>query len=271
MTFAGIDLAAEADRTGLAIISEVGSSCVIERVHVGVDDDAIVAEVLAAEYVGVDVPLGWPVGFVALVAAHTNGTLPRPESTGREWRRGLAMRTTDLVVHRRTGITPLSVSTDRIARAAMRWAGIEARLRDAGVPVARDDSDRIFEVYPAAALKCWSMVNRGYKGSANLIRRSELWAHCRRSSRGWTGTGTATGASPMTTHSMPFWPHWSSARLHPADVSLRPNTCAMSLAEKDGSGFLARVTPGGHDATCRRRRRRRRRRPSPRAGSRPRR
>ncbi|RBP66064.1 uncharacterized protein DUF429 [Brevibacterium sanguinis] len=174
MTFAGIDLAAEADRTGLAILGEVGSSCVIERVHVGVDDDAIVAEFLAAECVGVDMPLGWPVSFVDFVTAHTNGTLPRPESSGREWRKSLAMRTTDLVVRRRTGSTPLSVSTDRIARAAMRSARVEARLRDAVVPVARDGSDRIVEVCPAAGLKCWSMVNRGYKGSANLIRRSEL-------------------------------------------------------------------------------------------------
>ncbi len=86
------------------------------------------------------------------------------------------MRTTDLAVHRRTGLTPLSVSTDRIAHPAFRWAGIEAGLREMGIDVARDGSGRVCEVYPAATLKCWSLPYRGYKGTKNLRLRSELVA-----------------------------------------------------------------------------------------------
>lgn len=86
----------------------------------------------------------------------------------------MAMRTTDLAVRDRTGIVPLSVSTDKIAYPALRWAGVEARLRAEGTDVARDGSGRICEVYPAAALKCWSLPSRGYKGKQNTALRFEL-------------------------------------------------------------------------------------------------
>lgn len=84
------------------------------------------------------------------------------------------MRKTDLEVHRRTGLVPLSVVADRIAHAAIRWAGIEARLKEAGVNAARDGSGVICEVYPAAALKRWSMPFRGYKRRENAQARHEL-------------------------------------------------------------------------------------------------
>lgn len=173
-SYVGIDLAAEAVRTGLAVVRGQGESCIVEHVQVGADDEALVAEVRPGGRTGIDVPVGWPMRFVDFVSAHARGTLLRPVSTGSEWRRSLAMRATDLEVHRRTGITPLSVATDRIARAAMRWAGIEARLRDEGVEVARDGSGVICEVYPAAALKCWSLRHNGYKGLKNAAQLSVL-------------------------------------------------------------------------------------------------
>lgn len=174
MTYVGIDLAAEAKRTGLAVLSEVGEGVIVERVEVGADDNSLIDVIRAADRVGVDVPLGWPDGFVDLISAHADGVLAAPASTGREWRRTLAMRATDLMVHQRTGITPLSVSTDRIAHAALRWAGIEARLRELGLDTARDGSGVICEVYPAAALKGWSMPYRSYKGRANPERRTAV-------------------------------------------------------------------------------------------------
>lgn len=172
MTYVGIGLAAEAKRTGLAVLGGAGEVCFIEQVVVGADDDRIINAVVLADRAGVDVPLGWPDGFVALVSAHAVCTLVTPVSTGRDWRRNLAMRATDLLVHRRTGITSLSVATERIAHAAFRWAGIEARLRDLGIGVSRDGSGAVCEVYPAAALKVWSMPHRRYKGSDNSSQPS---------------------------------------------------------------------------------------------------
>lgn len=174
MRYVGIDLAAEAKRTGIAVVDESRAGCVVESVCVGADDDALVEAILGADRVGVDVPLGWPETFVEFIAAQAEGALRAPESTGRDWRRSLTMRCTDLEVHRRTGLVPLCVAADRIAHAAIRWAGIEARLKDAGVNAARDGSGVICEVYPAAALKRWSMPFRGYKGRDNAQTRHEL-------------------------------------------------------------------------------------------------
>ncbi|MDN5899501.1 MAG: DUF429 domain-containing protein, partial [Brachybacterium sp.] len=110
------------------------------------------------------------------LAAHAVLEQSAPESTGDDWRRGLAMRATDLEVRRRTGLTPLSVATDRIAHPALRWAGIEAGLRDRGLDVMRDGSGTICEVYPAAALQTWGLTHRGYKGVKNQAPRAALVA-----------------------------------------------------------------------------------------------
>lgn len=173
-TYVGIDLAAQARRTGLAVLHEDGERCMLAQVVVGAEDRALIDAVGGATKTGVDVPLGWPRRFVQLLAAHAALELPAPESTGDDWRRDLAMRATDRVVHRRTGLTPLSVATDRIAHPALRWAGIEARLRDRGLDVARDGSGALCEVYPAAALQLWGLTHRGYKGVKNDGPRAAL-------------------------------------------------------------------------------------------------
>lgn len=173
MRFVGIDLAADPRRTGLAVLSGTDTAT-LEHVATGVEDDALIDAICGADKAGVDVPLGWPDRFVDLVAAHSRGALPAPASTGPAWRRDLAMRATDQAVHRRTGQTPLSVSTDRIAHPALRWAGLEARLRKGRVDVRRDGSGVVCEVYPAAALRCWSLAHRGYKGRDNAGPRVDL-------------------------------------------------------------------------------------------------
>jgi len=178
--FVGLDLAAQDRRTGLAVLRETGGDegvLLLEEARTGADDGTIADRMRGAVKVGVDVPLGWPSRFVELLAAHASGTLAPPDSTGGAWRRGLAMRETDRAVHTRTGLTPLSVSTDRIAHPALRWAGIEARLREEGMDVARDGSGRISEVYPAAALRLWGLQHRGYKGvDARAARRGLVGA-----------------------------------------------------------------------------------------------
>lgn len=184
--WAGIDLAAQARDTALAVLRESddgrsgdgegddGGEVVLERVVAGAEDSDLLALAPEVRKIGVDVPVGWPRPFVELLTAQAAGTLPAPASTGREWRRGLAMRATDLAVHERTGLTPLSVATDRIAHPALRWAGIEARLRDQGIDASRDGSGLICEVYPAAALRAWQLPSRGYKGVKNAAARRAL-------------------------------------------------------------------------------------------------
>lgn len=94
--------------------------------------------------------------------------------TGQQWRRQLAWRHTDETVRKETGIIPLSVAADRIGHAAMRCAGLLARLGSPGSPVSRDGSGTVTEVYPAASLKQWGLAYRGYKQPRNPAALPEL-------------------------------------------------------------------------------------------------
>lgn len=172
--FFGIDLAADPKLTGVARLRDDGARVVIEDVHLGADDDAIVSAVTSARKVGVDVPFGWPRNFAALVAAHRTGSLAPPASTGKEWRRETLFRATDLDVQRRAGKTPLSVAAERIAHPALRWAGIAARLRTAGHDVSPDGRGVTCEVYPGAALALWSLGGASYKGAKGAAVRHDL-------------------------------------------------------------------------------------------------
>lgn len=174
--FVGIDLAADPARTGLAVLCEKGADLVIDRVLVGAEDEAIITAVNDCDRAGVDVPTGWPDAFVELVGRHAIGELEAPQDTGLEWRRDLVLRATDRALQLLLGMRPLSVSADRIAHPALRWAGIEATLRAQGLVLPRDGSGLIAEVYPAAALASWGLIHRGYKGKGRIERRRELVA-----------------------------------------------------------------------------------------------
>lgn len=174
MRTAGVDFAAEASRTAVAVIEWGDGGAEVLDVRVGADDDDVLATVEGAERTGIDCPFGWPDAFVDLVTAHRDGTLAAPESSARAWRRPLTMRATDLHVYALTGLTPLSVAADRIAHAALRLAAILATLDARGVPCARDGSERVIEAYPAAALHGWGLIHRSYKGRNGAAARAQL-------------------------------------------------------------------------------------------------
>jgi predicted nuclease with RNAse H fold len=171
---AGVDLAAEANGTAVALIAWGDSSARLTTLDEGADDAGVLAGAREADKVGVDCPFGWPTAFVHLVHDHELGQLEAPPSSGRDWRRGLTMRVTDQYVHRVTGLTPLSVAADRIGHAALRWAAIAATLAGNGLDVSRDGSGLLAEVYPAAALHHWRWPHRGYKGPSNRPVRESL-------------------------------------------------------------------------------------------------
>lgn len=124
---------------------------------------------------GIDCPPGWPEPFVEFVIAHHRGDLAAPTGLiGRDWRRRLAWRRTDVVAHELTGRLSLSVAADRIAHTAMRCAALLARLAEAGQPVDRTGGGTVVEVYPAASLKQWGLPHRGYKGRQNAGALNEL-------------------------------------------------------------------------------------------------
>ena len=171
---AGVDLAAEAKGTAVAVITWDPARARVTSLIEGAHDADVLAAAHGADRVGVDCPFGWPMEFVRLVHDHERGQLAAPPSSGRDWRRGLTMRLTDQHVHRVTGLTPLSVAADRIGHAALRWAAIAATLEGEGIDVSRDGSGLLAEVYPAAALHHWQLPYRGYKGTDNRSVREGL-------------------------------------------------------------------------------------------------
>lgn len=230
-SWAGVDLAAEAVRTAVAVLGPVGDRVRVLDLGLGAGDEEIVRVVRESARTGVDVPVGWPEPFLATVLAHQSGRLEAPASTGRDWRRDRAMRTTDLAVHARTGLWPLSVSTDRIGLPALRWAGIAARLDAQGVDTARDGSGHVAEVYPAGALACWGFPARGYKGRAGAGRRGQLVEEL---TRAWP------------------WLDWNGeeAACRASDDLLDAVLCALVAREVD-RGRTARPGPEQREITTR--------------------
>jgi predicted nuclease with RNAse H fold len=171
----GVDLSAEPVRTAVAVLEWDDGKAVVEELYVGADDEGVLAALATGDKAGIDAPFGWPDAFAAFLAAHQAGDVSVPGGlTGQQWRRQLAWRHTDETVRAVTGIIPLSVAADRIGHAAMRCAGLLARLGNLGSPVNRDGSGTVTEVYPAASLKLWGLPYRGYKQPRNLAGLPEL-------------------------------------------------------------------------------------------------
>jgi predicted RNase H-like nuclease len=171
MRTVGVDLSAEARRTGIAVIDwEAGNGRLVE-VRVGADDELLLAALNDTDRAAIDCPLGWPEPLVDFLIAHRAGRAPAPVGqSGLEWRRTLSRRATDLhVAETVPGCVPLAVGADRIAAVAMRAAGLLAALADAGRPVDRSGAGLLVEVYPAAALRIWGLASRSYKGTGNRL------------------------------------------------------------------------------------------------------
>jgi len=165
MLTAGVDLAARPERTALVSIEWTADRAIVRDVACPADDTVILKAIDRADKTGMDCPLGWPAAFVGFVAAHHAGHVGIPEDDP-DWRRSLTMRRTDLVVHERLRLVPLSVSADRIAHVALRCAVLLAKLDAAGRPVDRSGSGPVVEVYPAASLRRWDLAQPGYKQPA---------------------------------------------------------------------------------------------------------
>ncbi|NAZ86467.1 DUF429 domain-containing protein [Kineococcus indalonis] len=180
MITAGVDLATQPAKTGLAVIQWRPGHAQLIQLRLGVSDEDIVEVAQEADKVGIDCPLGWPDDFLAFIGAHAAGRLPLTGGeSGDELRRRLAYRQTDRVL-RRAGYAPLSVAADRIGLTAMRAALILERLAAAGRPVDRSGAGVVAEVYPAASLKQWGLPHRQYKREGNRQARRELVVALRR-------------------------------------------------------------------------------------------
>ena len=178
----GVDLAAATKKTAAAVVEWGDGGARLVHLALGVDDDEIVRLFGTCQLTGIDCPVGWPDAFLPFLAGHLAGEAhPVLDFDGIEGRRRLAYRDTDRFVTARTRLIPQSVSADRLAHPAMRCAVLQAKIARQHGPQPRDGSGRLAEVYPAASLKSWGLLARGYKGRGGVetTRLAELLAGLR--------------------------------------------------------------------------------------------
>jgi predicted nuclease with RNAse H fold len=189
---AGVDLATQPAKTGLAVLRWEPGRAEVVRLQLGVTDDDVVEVAGTVDKVGVDCPLGWPDDFLAFLAAHAGGRLaPSAPEDGDALRRRLAYRHTDRVLQA-AGHRPLSVAADRIGLTAMRAALLLDRLAAGGAPVDRSGAGVVAEVYPAASLQRWGLAHRGYKREGNRAARGDL-VRALRAQAPWLDLGAHAG------------------------------------------------------------------------------
>ena len=161
----GVDLAAATKKTAMAVLAWDGGDARLEHLALDAHDAEIVELFSASSMTGIDCPVGWPDAFLPFLAGHLNLDAPAVlDYDGIAGRRLLAYRDTDRFVTAHTGLIPLSVSADRLAHPAMRCAVVQAKIAAGHGPQPKDGSGRLAEVYPAASLRIWGLLARGYKG-----------------------------------------------------------------------------------------------------------
>ncbi len=167
----GIDLSSQPDDTAACMIDWHADGRAVARVALLQCDDATLDGLIReADAIGIDAPFGWPEAFVDAVCQWNATTWD-----DHAFQKNLRLRLTDQFVRATTRLTPLSVSTDRIALPAMRAMALLARH---GV-TDRSGDGRFFEVYPAGSLKQWDLDHQKYKKKENLPKRRGLLAQLR--------------------------------------------------------------------------------------------
>jgi predicted nuclease with RNAse H fold len=228
----GIDLSANPAKTGACDVDwAAGTVVLLDR---PTTDEQLVEAALSADMVAIDVPLGWPDGFVDALVAHRDGVGWPPITTDPpEDRLPLRYRTTDVMI-RAGGAQPLSVSSDRIGVAAMRGARLQHLLGEANVPVDRSgQTGRVVEAYPAAALRAWGLTSFGYKGVPNRAvcgqLRTELASQC-----GWLAAAAALCLDGCDDDALDAFVCAIVARAALAGMTTRPPDEHAGVARREG-------------------------------------
>ena len=263
---AGVDLAAEAAGTALAVLNVSGAAVALESLSLGLDDETIVRATRDVELIGIDCAFGWPSDFVDFVSRHSAAVEPGAAAGGVQpagpaaslagandpvamptandltalpatgdlaWRRQLAYRETDRVVTELTGARPLSVATDRLGMTALRCAVLLQRLAADGRVVDRsgEHPSAVVEVYPAMALRVWGIARPGYKAATDA--RLALIADLERAAP-WLQFGEHRALMATSADALDAVLAALVALAHGRGASIRPEPHQRALAEVEG-------------------------------------
>lgn len=176
----GVDLATSPAATGLCVLDVASKRATIVRTPAERTITAI-AELAAhwwdesggALRIGIDAPFGWPVAWVDLLTRARELGDVRAGESAQDGTHAIAQplrwRLTDVELsawsHR--ALRPMTPSMDRLAATTARCIDLLARLREAGIPVARTGAgSAAFEVYPTASLFAWGLAGPGGRTGA---------------------------------------------------------------------------------------------------------
>ncbi len=166
MFTAGVDLAAEAKGTAVAVLNWMPDRVELKHLDLGVADEAIVEVAGTVQKIGIDCALGWPKQFIDFLNQQVSLTSSGEIfEGGKDFRRELSFRETDRQVREVTGRWPLSVATDRLGLTAIRAAGLLSKIQASGIVVDRSGAGKIVEIYPAASLRIWGFDTHQYRTS----------------------------------------------------------------------------------------------------------
>lgn len=168
----GIDLASQpADTAAVGVDwsrpGEPGVVALSESEPGPLDDEALLRLIDDRQWarIGIDVPLGWPLGMVELLDRwHAGEPIAAPVDLRADGS-PLLHRGTDRAVHRRIGKWPMAVGAEKLARVALRAFDL--------LSLSSREIDRsglaggVIETYPKALVACWlGTSGDGTKGSA---------------------------------------------------------------------------------------------------------
>lgn len=181
MKIVGVDCATQKKKTGLSLATYEQGQCSLLEARTA-DGEKSVAEIIAGWLkederfvLALDAPLGWPVRLGEQLHGHRAGE-PIMEDPNRLFR-----RMTDKFVREKIGKVPLDVGADRIARTAHTALALIGELREIlGLKVGmawdplKIEQGAVIEIYPAATMKTYGIINSGYKDAGKEKLRESI-------------------------------------------------------------------------------------------------
>jgi predicted nuclease with RNAse H fold len=184
MRTVGVDLSVASERTAAVAIEWGRRRAEVAAPRLGLDDEQLVGCLADAEWIAIDAPFGWPRQMVAAIYDYaTSGRWPGIDKAAFRLRRTDRFVRDAVLAEAERKLSPLSVSSERIALTAWRLAQLRERAFErSGIRFDRAGADRVLEAYPAAALLLWGLDRNGYKGGkggpeeASTLAREALLA-----------------------------------------------------------------------------------------------
>ena len=181
MKIIGIDCATQKKNIGLSVATFENGRSYLHEAKTAKGPESVAENISDWIYrndkvlIAIDAPLGWPVSLGNKLFAHAAGDYIDEESNN------MIRRMTDRFVKEKIGKQSLDVGADRIARtahAALKMLGELREITNQELNLCWNPGDvyktSVIEVYPAATMETYNILNTGYKDKNKISEREEI-------------------------------------------------------------------------------------------------